>query len=235
MMMAMCRCIARLALIALTLALCTGCPFTNLIGGALQNEEYQKLVDTPPKYHGLEGQTVAVIVNTDMSTLYEFPSITLEIAGGVAARIGRDVPGTKVLHPQHVIDWQYRTPQWNALPYGEMIEQLNVDRVVYIDVLEYRLNPPGNRWQWEGVATGRVGIVERGGLDPDAFSETFDLTAKYPNISGLGRESASQDRIDFGLKYTFVEHCAWLFHQHLEPKYPDKYRPELESPPKKKT
>src|SRR5262249_45242409 len=161
--------------------------------------------------------SVAVVVSADMSTLYEYPGIAAEVAGGVAARIQKQVPGAKVLNPQYVIDWQYRTPQWNALPYGEMATQMNVDRLVFVELLEYRLNPPGNRWLWEGVASGRVGIVERGGLDPDTFIETFDLTSKYPNISGLGRESAPQERIDFGLKYTFVEKVSWLFYQHLEP------------------
>src|SRR5437773_822387 len=69
------------------LLMCVGCQAFDLVGGAMQNAEYQKLVDTPPKYAGLEDKTVAVLVSADMSTLYEFPTLTAEIAGGVAARI----------------------------------------------------------------------------------------------------------------------------------------------------
>lgn len=222
----------KLSLLAAMLA-AGGCAVPLFIGGALQNEEYQKLLDTPPKYAGLEDQTVAVIVNADMATLYEHPGLTADIAGGISQRIGHFAPGAKVLNPQHVINWQYRTPQWSALPYGDMAEQLNVERVVYIELLEYRLNPPGNRWLWEGVATGRIGVIERHSLDPDSFIETFDVAAKYPSISGVGRESTDQAHIEFGLKYNFIEKASWLFYQHLEPKYPDKYRPELETPKKK--
>src|SRR5436190_7044855 len=119
----------RVALAGALILLFAGCQAGELIGGALQNNEYQKLVDTPPKYAGLQDKTIAVVVNADMSTLYEFPTLIAEIADGVSKRIQRDVPGAKVLGAQYVINWQYRTPQWNALPYGEMAEQLNVERI----------------------------------------------------------------------------------------------------------
>lgn len=224
--------IASLSAIAVVL---TGCQIGQLVGAVGQANEYQKLVDTPPRYDGLQNKTVAVVVQADMSTLYEYPELAANIAGGVSARIGRDVPGAQVLHPRIIIDWQYRTPQWNMLPYGELAEQLNVDRVVYIDVLEFRLNPPGNRYLWEGVCVGRIGIIERGSIDPDAFTETLDISAKFPTLTGLDRESATAASIQQGLLAEYIKKTSWLFHQHLEPKYPDKYRPELESGSKKKT
>jgi hypothetical protein len=211
-----------------------GCAAGKLIGGALQNEEYQKLVDTPPKYDRLQNKTIAVLVQADLATLYEHPDLVANITGGVSGRIQRHVPGAQVLDPKFVLNWQYRTPQWTALPFGELTQQLNVERIVHIDLLEYRLNPPGNRWLWEGVCVGRVGLVEREAIDPDVCAEMFDVSAKYPNITGVGRESAPERAIQDGLLYQFIERTAWLFHQHLEPKYPDKYRPELEPKKKKK-
>jgi hypothetical protein len=206
----------------------SGCQVGQLVGGMAQTNEYQKLVDMPPRYNGLENKTVAVLVQADMATLYEFPDVAANIAGGVSARIGRDVPGAKVLHPSYVINWQYRTPQWNVLPYGEMCAQLNVDRIVFIDILEFRLNPPGNRYLWEGACVGRIGLAERESIDPDSFVETIDLAARFPTIEGVGRETARQEAIQTGLLAEFIKKTSWLFHQHLEPKYPDKYRPELD-------
>lgn len=207
-----------------------GCLVGELVGGMMQNEEYQKLVDTPPKYTGLENHTAAIIVDTDLSMLYEYPDLGAKVAGGVSARIARDVPGARVLNPQVVLSWQYRAPQWAALPYGEMCAQLNVDRIVMIEIVEYRLNPPGNRYVWDGTAVARVGVIERDGLDPDTFAETFDITAKFPNLEGVGRDDANAQQIEIGLLAEFIKKTAWIFHQHLEPKYPDKYRPELDRP-----
>ena len=231
----MMKCLACCAtLIAMTLAL-PGCGAGKLAGAMLQADEYQKKIEVNAKYSGLENKTIAVLVDADAATIYEHPTVVQNIAGGVSQRIARDVVGTRVLPSSAVINWQYRTPQWNSLPYGELAEQLNVDRVVMITLVEYRLNPPGNRYLWEGVCVGRVGIVERGGLDPDSFAQTFDVSAKYPNLAGVGRESATAEQIEFALLAEYIKKASWLFHLHEEPKYPDKYRPELDRPKKKKS
>jgi len=52
---------------------------------------------------------------------------------------------------------------------------------------------------------------------------------KYPHDPGITRDAASPEAINYGLQYNFVEKTTWLFYQHLEPKYPDKYRPELDT------
>src|SRR5688572_30058125 len=104
------RCIAVLAsgLILAAMIFLGGC---QAVGALAQAEEYQKLIDMPPRYAGLEGKTVAVVVQTDMATMYEYPSVMPSIADGVSRRIARDVPGAQVLGSQFVINWQYRTPQ----------------------------------------------------------------------------------------------------------------------------
>jgi hypothetical protein len=214
--------------VAAASTLLTGCEIARLGGAMAQANEDQKLVEVLPKYDGLPGHTVAVIVDADMSTLYEYPYLVAKLTNEVSAQISKFVPECKgVQPPSAVINWQYRTPQWSALPFGELADQLNVDRVVHIDVLEYRLNPPGNRWLWEGVCVARVGIIERGGIDPDTFVQTFDINAKFPSITGVGRESASETAIQTGLLYSFVQKTGWLFYKHEEPKHPDRYRPEL--------
>lgn len=206
-----------------------GCAFTNLIGGMSQNYEYSKQIEVLPEYSDLENRTVAVVVAVDMSLLYEYPTLVAKISDGVARRIARDVPGARVLPSGTVVAWQYRTPQWEALPYGDIADQLNVDRVVYVDLYEYRLNPPGNSWEWEGAAAANVGIIERGGFVADVFADEFHVVAKFPQESYITRESADRETIEFGLLSELIKRTAWLFHTHLEPKYPDKYKPQPET------
>lgn len=209
----------------------TGCAIPQLLGGMMQNEEYQKRIEVLADYDGLDDQTVAVVVVTDMATLYEYPDLALKISSGVSGRLAENVPGlhSKVLDPRYILQWQYRTPQWDALPYGEIAVQLNVDRVVFIDIYEYRLNPPGNYWQWEGVCGANIGIIEQDSIDPDMFATTYNIAVEFPGITGLGRESASAQQIETGLLADFIKKTSWLFYDHIEPKYPDKYRPQLET------
>jgi hypothetical protein len=205
-----------------------GCAAGKLIGGMAASEEAQKLVEVHAKYE-LDNKTVAVVVQADYATLFEHPDVVVAVSSGVAMRLARWAPNVQVYNPQGVLNWQQRTPQWNALPYGQIAEQLNVDRVVYVDILEYRLNPPGNRFIWEGEAVARVGIIERDGIDPDAFGDTFDVIARFPTIPEVTREEADEAAIRRGLQETFVKNIAFLFYYHFEPKHPDKYHPELDT------
>jgi hypothetical protein len=207
-----------------------GCAGFHLFGAMAQAFEDQKQIEVLPKYDGLEGKTVAVVVDADLAMLYEYPNLVTTVTGGVSARIARDAPDVIVLAPDLVIRWQWATHQWNALPYGEMAEQLNVDRIVYIDIQEYRLNPPGNRWIWDGVCMANVGVIERDNFDPDMFVDTFLVSSAFPDLEGVDRSNASEAQIEQGVLSDFIKRCAWLFHTHLEPKNPERYRPELENP-----
>jgi hypothetical protein len=96
---------------------------------------------------------------------------------------------------------------------------------VYVDITEYRLNPPGNRYEWEGVCAANVYAIETDAIDPDTPVDEWTIVGRFPEMQGVGWESAPRDRIEAGLLLTFIRNTAWLFYTHLEPKYPDKYRP----------
>ncbi len=55
--------------------------------------------------------------------------------------------------------------------------------------------------------------------------DSFTIEIRFPDLKGVGRESAVATQIQTGLLARFVERTAWLFYTHLEPKHPDKYKP----------
>ena len=205
-----------------------GCALVNLYGAMAGAAETQKLIEVRSQYTDLQDKRVAVVVDAELGMLYDFPELVGRITSGVTASIGRNVPGAKMMHPDGIVAWQWRTPQWNAMPYGDLAANLDVDRVVYIEIYEYRLNPPGNRWLWEGVCAANVSIIERDGFDPDMFADTFPVTGSFPSIKGVDRQAATEQQIATGVLVEFVRKTGWLFYDHEEPKYPDKYRPEKE-------
>jgi hypothetical protein len=106
------------------------------------------------------------------------------------------------------------------MPPGEVAMELDVERVVMIDIYEYRLNPPGNAWLWEGVAAANVTIIESDGIDPDAPAEEFNVSVGFPEDEGISRDMATANDIELGLQKLFVDKVAWLFYDHIEAKYP---------------
>ena len=203
-----------------------GCALIYASGGMAQNFEYQKEIEVLPEYEGLEHRTVAVLVDSDLALRYERPNLVPELAVNISRAIAKHVPGARVLPPQHVLQWQYRTPEWNLLPRGEVAQQLGVERVLWVDLQMFRLHPQGNTWIWEGVVEAEVGIVEEGGLDPDDFIDAWRISAVFPDVNSLDRDSASEQSIRMGLEANFIKRTVWLFYTHLEPKYPDKFRGE---------
>lgn len=217
------------------MSLTAGCAAVNLASGMAQNAEYQKKLRIPAAYDRLAGKEVAVLVNTNMSMMYEHPYLAERIALGVASGIQQHdvdlIPGVKVIPPENTLRWQYSTPGWTMLSYGDIASGLGAERVIIVDVYEYRLNPPGNRYEWEGTCAARVRVIEAApdALDPETPRAEFDVIAHYPLNMMLPAEAASGQAIEAGLLIAFIQKTAWLFYEHEEPKYPDKYRPDLDT------
>ncbi len=206
-----------------------GCAVFGMVGAMGQSFESQKLIEVAPEYYGLEDRTVAVVVNVGLDVRWSSPNLATDVTNFVSREIAANVSGAQVMNPAAVIAWQYRTAQWDALPYGAIAEQLGVERVVYVDVYEYRLNPPGNRYLWEGVCAATVGIIEADGFDSDSFVDAFEVSVTHPDVQGVGRDQLAQGVVETGLKSKFISRVAQLFYLHERPKYPDLYRPELDA------
>ncbi len=206
--------------VAVTLAL-AGCQLPGLIGAVGQNIEREKKVEVLAKYAGLENRRVAVLVKADMGTLYEHPNVVPNIAANLSQRIHDNVSGAKVLDPRTVLNFQYQKSSWAAMPLGKLAEELDVDRVVVVDIYEFRLNPPGNRWMWEGVCGAHIGVAERDGIEPDEPVEQWNVAAKFPPQEGTARDQLSPTLVQTGLMASFVQKAAWVFYDHIEDKYPD--------------
>ena len=207
---------------ACALALLPGCGVFGVASKVGEAIEVEKKVEVLAKYRGLENKTVAVLVNAERGVLYEYPTVVPNVAGNVAAGILAKVSGAQVLDWRESLNWTYRTPSWNTLPLGHIAEELGVDRVVIVDIFEFRLHPPGNRWIWDGMAGATIGIVERDSIDPDAFAEEYSVSVKFPDVKELSRESAAEEGIQTGLVAKFTQTVNKLFYDHLEDKYPNK-------------
>jgi hypothetical protein len=212
----------------LLVAVGLGCSLIAFGGAAKQAIEDQMLIEKLAEYP-LEGKTVAVVINTDLVIHYEHPGIANLIAEAISGRIAIHVKDVKVIHPGMIAKWQFETPQWTAMPTSEIAKVLQAERVVYIDLHEYRLTPPGNQWLWEGRCSAVIGIIEADSYEQDGFTDTFEISGIFPRRpSVLSRDEAKEADIERGLLNEFIRETSWLFFRHEEPKHPDRYRPELE-------
>ncbi len=205
----------------IALGFISSCQVVGIASAIGQNIEREKKIEVLAKYAGLDNKRVAILVKADMGTVYEHPTAVPNISFNLAQRLQENVPGIKMLDPRVCMNFQHQTPNWSAQPLGQVAEELDVDRIVILDLYEYRLNPSGNRYLWEGVAAGNIGVAERDGLDSDQTVDQWNVSAQFPLDAGVTREAMSMAVVQRGLLTTFVRNAAWVFYDHIEEKYPD--------------
>lgn len=211
-----------LACFAALLTTLTGCAIPQIAAAVGHNIEREKEIEVLSEYTGLDNKTVAVLVHADHAMLYEYPMVKPNMTANISARIQQNVSGVRVLNPSQVLSWEYQTPTWASMPMGQVCDLLDVDRIVYVDVLEFRLNPQGNRFLWEAAAVANVSVFERHSLDPDAPVEEFSVTSRFPDERTVTREQLRQEQVEAGIVGRFCRKVAWLFYDHKEDKYPDR-------------
>ena len=207
--------------VALAIGALASCQVFGIASAIGQNIEREKKIEVLAKYAGLDNKRVAILVKADMGTVYEHPTAVPNISFNLAQRLQQNVPGITMMDPRLCMNFQHQTPNWAAQPLGQVAEELDVDRLVIVDLYEYRLNPAGNRYLWDGVAAGNIGVAERDGIDPDQTVDQWNVSAQFPLDTGVTRESMNISMVQTGLLATFVRNSAWVFYDHIEDKYPD--------------
>jgi phage tail protein X len=134
----------------------------------------------------------------------------------VDAQLHANAGATAHIPPQRLLSYLYANPQWQALTRGELGEQLGVERLVLVELIEYRLHEPGNRYTYNGVASCVVQVFEvDSGLPDDPMYEQ-PIAVAFPDVSGILAEEMSRTVVTSELSRRLGERIAWLFFAHEE-------------------
>lgn len=213
-----------LALAALLLLAVTsnGCQLFGYIAGAGFGGDDGKKVEVEAEYLGLQGKTTAVMVNSDEFTLYQHPSAPLKVCRSVCERFKVDLANARVTDPDQLIKWQQDHPHWSTLRYSELIHKINVDRIVYIDLVEYSTHDePGNKYQLRGTIMANVSVIEAPGPDGkggsgDNFAYSTTVRSRFPEDNPVGMLDADEQMVEYGVLANFSQSVSGLFHLHQE-------------------
>lgn len=196
-----------LALMLLCLALLPACSNWRMPG-------QPKIIDVKAEYLGLKDRSVAVLVWVRDYTEFNHPQARPAITRQITQRILTGVPGTTLADPDKVLKWQEANPYWATLPPSKWAESLKVERVVVVEIDEYRTHEPGDRYVLRGVISASVKVVEAEAADPDNFAAEYSKLVMYPTSEKLGSSTASEDQIEQITLVWFSEEAAGLFFDH---------------------
>lgn len=175
-----------------------------------------EIIDVKAKYLDLENKSVAVVVSTRDHTTFNFPDAAPRITKEISRRIAAGVPGVTMTVPEQIVAWQEANPYWATRPPSRLIQELEVDRLVLVEIGMYQLHEPGNKHQLRGVISASVHVVEAEAEDPDNYGASFDKAVMYPdpNVSLIGRVGESESQVELKAQLRFCEEAAGLFFDH---------------------
>jgi hypothetical protein len=192
-----------------------GCNVVGWVGQSLGSDEPPPVL-VKAEYTNLDNQTVAVLVDADLATLYAHPAAQLEVCSAVTNRIAANVPGVSVIDPQQVISFQQRNIYWSTAAYSELAEKLGATRLIFVDLTEFRMHEPGNVHIFRGVITASVGVAETDGPNPDDLAYANVVSATYPPGSSVGVPEGDLATIRKATLDLFARAVAGKFYDHQE-------------------
>lgn len=199
-------------------ALCAGgCQLAGVMAASQQRYGSHKV---EAEYTGLVGQDFAVVAWTDRAMQMEYPELVPQLIQRVDLAIAAESGASGHVMGDDVTRYLANTPQWVAWPRGRLTEELGehgVDRVVLIEVNEFRTNEPGNEYLWDGVAWATVSVIERGEAGSDAEAYRKEIRVTFPDDPGYGPEEITKVGVASTLLKRLADRAGWLFFDHVEP------------------
>lgn len=175
-----------------------------------------KEYDVTAQYLGLDGKRVAVIVAVSDQTNYQFPDARARLTREISRRIQLNVPDVKVTNPDDVLVWQNANEYWTARPPSMLIASLDVDRLVIVEIGEYRVTDSGDTNIKRGVISANVNVVEADAPDPDNYAFGDSLRVAFPDEfrTKIGLVQADVQDIYTITVARFTEQAAGYFYDH---------------------
>ncbi len=211
----------RAVLLCLCLFALAGC---QVVGGAIENYKRDSTHEVKAEYRGLEGKTFAVIVTADRAIQSDHPTLVDYLTEKVTERLsaGTITPFARGYVPAaDVLKYVYDNPAWTTRPMTEVARGLGgVERIVYVELTEYQLREPGNAYEWDGVASGTVAVLEMDGPTPDQYAFQKSVAVRFPDGKGYGPDQMSAATVMTELARRLVDRATWTLYDHQEPYYP---------------
>jgi hypothetical protein len=213
-------------LLAAMIALGAGCNIVGFAGALEENRRRNSTHEIKEQYAGLKGKRWAVVVMADRIIQGDHPAIVPYLTTKMTERLSsmkegqQQISATGYIPADKLLRYLYDHPRWATMPRGELAKELGVDRLIVVDVQEFRLNDPGNQYLWAGVAAGSVGVTESESAEPDEFSFEQPVKVTFPDKDGYGPGEMSADLVSTELARRLIDRVTWMFYAHQEPYYP---------------
>src|SRR3954452_19673539 len=138
-----------------------------------------------PRYTGLVGQTVGVLVWTDRGIRVDWPSLPLDTGNAIQSKLKKasahDLDKTAFpVEPASILRYQQDHPEVDVEGVLELAPQLGVSRLLYVEVDDFSTRAAASLDLYRGSLSGTLKVIEiKDGKAKVAYEEP-NIRAIYP-------------------------------------------------------
>jgi len=195
----------------------SGCIIGTAVGGMAESYRRTGSTTYPAEYARIEGKSFAVVCSASRVIEAEHPGITARINQRVNDRLIQNAAPSYAIPSGDLLTVLYNTPQWPAMTREDVANLLGVERLIVIEIVDYRLNEPGNQYVWDGAIAGIVSVYESDSALPNDPIYEQSLSIRFPDSSGFMKSDIPEAAVTAELSNRFINRAAWLFYEHDEP------------------
>lgn len=194
-----------------------GCIVGAAVGGMMESAHRTGKHEVNAEYLGISGKSFAVVCTANRLIQSDQPGLTARVIERVNNRLIQNADPAYAIPSADLLTVLYNTPQWPAMTRGEVATLLGVDVLIVVEIIEYRLNEPGNQYVWDGTGSCVVTVYESQSPLPDdpVFEKAIRVT--FPDSTGFMRTEIPESAVTTELSNRLINRIAWLFYNHEEP------------------
>ena len=197
-------------------SLLSGCAVVGVVAHALPP------ANILPKYSGLAGQSVGVMVWADRGIRIDYPTIQVDLATSLQNKLKNldieDLEGTTwPVDPRSIVRYQQDHPEIQAMSVTDVAPKLGVLRLIYIEIEQFATRSEASLDLYRGSITATIKVIEiANGTATVAFEENNVQVVFPPKVPQEGIPSGNDYRMYMGTVDEFTSAAALRFITHPE-------------------
>lgn len=176
----------------------------------------------PAECRSLYGQTVAVVVATNVMIDHENPGLALDLSMKIGQELGQNVPKCQVVDALKIVNFQSANYGWRDMPKDQLADRLGANCLLLVTVNTFSTVDPTTREFSRGVMEAEASlyaVANRAALSPQVWRATGGLRAAYPSSrnSDVNYTMEGPEKVRMELVNRFSVELAKKFYDHQEP------------------
>lgn len=210
------RCVVLLAAAAAALALTAGgCGPIRFAAYAWAPDIKEKI---PAECKDLYGQTVAVVVATNMAIDHENPGLALDLSMTIGQELSKNVPKCQVVDALKVVNFQSANFGWRDMPKDQLAERLGATHVLLVTVNAFSTVDPSTRELSRGVMVAEA-VLYAGAGGRQVWRAPGGFRVSYPSSRNTETNFTMEgpEKVRLELVNRFSADLGKKFYDHQEP------------------